>query len=333
MRASVASAGNDHRLGANEAPPAIISMFLGSELEHVLDAIETGAHYEESPDGKMDIGVDVLPKIPLDNADRNRTSPFAFTGNKFEFRSLGSSQSIAGPNTVLNTIMADVLKEFADELEGAEDFYGALTDLIKKTIVAHKRIIFNGDGYSEEWKAEAEKRGLLNLKSTVDALPALVSDKTIAMFERHHVYSEVESRSRCTINLESYIKHVNIEALTSIDMLNKDIIPAVLSYEKELASVVATKKAACPDLCCGAETRLLKKVSELTAKLVEKTEALEAAEAGAGKEECPFKEARYYHDVVFTAMPDARAVADELETVVGAKYWPFPTYGELLFNI
>ena len=333
MRASVASAGNDHRLGANEAPPAIISMFLGSELEHVLDAIETGAHYEESPDGKMDIGVDVLPKIPLDNTDRNRTSPFAFTGNKFEFRSLGSSQSIAGPNTVLNTIMADVLKEFADELEGAEDFYGALTDLIKKTIVAHKRIIFNGDGYSEEWKAEAEKRGLLNLKSTVDALPALVSDKTIAMFERHHVYSEVESRSRCTINLESYIKHVNIEALTSIDMLNKDIIPAVLSYEKELASVVATKKAACPDLCCGAETRLLKKVSELTAKLVEKTEALEAAEAGAGKEECPFKEARYYHDVVFTAMQDARAVADELETVVGAKYWPFPTYGELLFNI
>lgn len=333
MRASVAYAGNDHRLGANEAPPAIISMFVGSELEHVLYAIETGAHYEESPDGKMDIGVDVLPKIPLDNTDRNRTSPFAFTGNKFEFRSLGSSQSIAGPNTVLNTMMADVLKEFADELEGATDFYAALTELIKKTIIEHRRIIFDGDGYSEEWKAEAKRRGLLNLESTVDALPALVSKKTIDMFARHHVYSEVESRARCTINLESYIKHINIEALTSIDMLNQDIIPAVLAYEEKIASTIASKKAVNENLCSRGEMRLLEKLSNRISDLMDKTEALEAAEAGAGHEDCPLKEARYYHDVVIPAMEAARAVADELELMVGAEYWPFPTYAQLLFNI
>ena len=333
MRASVAFAGNDHRLGAHEAPPAIISMFLGSELEHVLDAIETGAHYEESPDGKMDIGVDVLPKIPMDNTDRNRTSPFAFTGNKFEFRSLGSSQSVAGPNTVLNTMMADVLMQFADELEGADDFYAALTELIKRTIIEHKRIIFDGDGYSEEWKAEAKRRGLLNLESAVDALPALVSEKTIRLFERHHVYSELESRSRCTINLEAYVKNVNIEALTAIDMLNQDIIPAVLAYEERVASTLAAKKAINEKLCSRGEMRLLEKLSDRIADLMDKTEALEAAEAGAGQEDCPFKEARYYHDVVIPAMEAARTVTDELELMVGAEYWPFPTYAQMLFNI
>ena len=333
MRASVAFAGNDHRLGAHEAPPAIISMFLGSELEHVLDAIETGAHYEESPDGKMDIGVDVLPKIPMDNTDRNRTSPFAFTGNKFEFRSLGSSQSVAGPNTVLNTMMADVLMQFADELEGADDFYAALTELIKRTIIEHKRIIFDGDGYSEEWKAEAKRRGLLNLESAVDALPALVSEKTIRLFERHHVYSELESRSRCTINLEAYVKNVNIEALTAIDMLNQDIIPAVLAYEERVASTLAAKKAVNEKLCSRGEMRLLEKLSDRIADLMDKTEALEAAEAGAGQEDCPFKEARYYHDVVIPAMEAARTVTDELELMVGAEYWPFPTYAQMLFNI
>ncbi len=333
MRASVAFAGNDHRLGAHEAPPAIISMFLGSELEHVLDAIETGAHYEESPDGKMDIGVDVLPKIPMDNTDRNRTSPFAFTGNKFEFRSLGSSQSVAGPNTVLNTMMADVLMQFADELEGADDFYAALTELIKRTIIEHKRIIFDGDGYSEEWKAEAKRRGLLNLESAVDALPALVSEKTIRLFERHHVYSELESRSRCTINLEAYVKNVNIEALTAIDMLNQDIIPAVLAYEERVASTLAAKKAVNEKLCSRGEMRLLEKLSDRIADLMDKTEALEAAEAGAGKEDCPFKEARYYHDVVIPAMEAARTVTDELELMVSAEYWPFPTYAQMLFNI
>ncbi|MBR4888326.1 MAG: glutamine synthetase III, partial [Clostridia bacterium] len=321
MRASVAYAGNDHRLGAHEAPPAIISLFLGSDLERVLDAIVTGAHYEESPDGKMDIGVDVLPKIPMDNTDRNRTSPLAFTGNKFEFRALGSSQSIAGPNTVLNTIMADVLKGFADELEQAEDFYTALTDLIKRTIKEHQRIIFDGDCYSEEWKKHSAKLGILNLETTVDALPVLVSDENISLFERHHVYSEVESRSRYTINLEIYVKYVNIEALTAIEMLNRQIVPAVLNYEKKVADSIVAKKAACPGLACTAEVKLLQKLDALSAELAERTEALEAAVAGAGHSGDAYAEAKYYRDEVLTAMRAVRITADALEPLLGENDW------------
>ena len=230
MRVSVASAENDHRLGANEAPPAIISMFLGDDLEAILEAIESGKPYNGSGIEKMEIGDHVLPSFPKDTTDRNRTSPFAFTGNKFEFRSLGSSQSISGPNIILNTIVAEELKQFADELEGAEDFTEKLNELIKKTIKEHKRIIFNGDGYSDEWKAEAKKRGLLNLKTTVDALPTFLAPKNVELFTKHKIFTEKEMESRYEILLETYSKVINIEGLTMVDMAKKQILPAVNSY-------------------------------------------------------------------------------------------------------
>ncbi len=329
LRISVANAGNDHRLGANEAPPAIVSMFVGEELEAILDSIVSGTGYTDVTKTMMSIGASVLPAIPKDTTDRNRTSPFAFTGNKFEFRMLGSTFNIACPNIMLNTAVAEELRKFADELEAASDFDAALAALIQREIKAHQRIIFNGNGYGDEWPAEAEKRGLLNLKSTPDALPHYTDEKNVKLFQTHGVYTAVEMKSRQEILLEEYAKTIHIEALTAADMLGKQIIPAVIEYSGKLAKTVAAKKAIGVD--APAEAAMVKNLTEKTAALVEKCAALEAAIAGVpdGVEGA----ARYYHDAVIAAMEAARAIADELEMLVGKKYWPFPTYGDMLFYV
>lgn len=331
LRISVASAGNDHRLGANEAPPAIVSMFLGDELTAVLDSIESGTPYVQKDRVFMEIGSDVLPRFPKDTTDRNRTSPFAFTGNKFEFRMVGSSDSIACPNMMLNTIVAEELSQFADELEKAEDFNAALSRLIQKTIKEHKRIIFNGNNYAPEWVDEAEKRGLLNLRSAVDALPYYIADNNIKMFQKHGVLTETELRSRYEIQLENYYKQINIEALTMIDMVVKDILPAAASYTKDLATAAARKK----DLGVGAgfETALLKKLSALADELYSDTEKLEEADNSAPQSGDSLETARYYRNTVFALMEETRRPADEIESLVGSAYWPYPTYGELLFSV
>jgi glutamine synthetase len=333
LRISVASAANDHRLGANEAPPAIVSMFIGDELQAVLDSIETGHEYEGHGKTKLKIGVDVLPTLKKDSTDRNRTSPFAFTGNKFEFRMLGSAFSISGPNVILNTIVADALEEFADKLENAKDFDAELAELIKTTLSDHKRIIFNGNNYSDEWVTEAENRGLLNLKTTVDALPYFISEDNIKLFKRHKVFTESEMHSRYEIQLESYCKTINIEALTAIDMIKKDIIPAVESYELELSKIAKNKKAVSDRIPCDYEEKMLTKLSSMVVSLSEKTEALENAMLKIKDFDNCLDEAKYYRDVIFQGMQEARIVADELETITGEKYWPYPTYGELLFNV
>ncbi|MDE6148784.1 MAG: glutamine synthetase III [Ruminococcus sp.] len=331
LRVSVASAGNDHRLGANEAPPAIISIFLGDELTEILKAIVEGETYKGSKKVDMEIGVDVLPNFPKDTTDRNRTSPFAFTGNKFEFRMPGSKLSVAGPNTVLNTIVAEVLDEFAAELEKADNFQDALDDLIKRTIAENQNIIFNGNGYSAEWPIEAEKRGLLNLKSTPEAIPHFADKKNIDLFVRHGVYTEAEIHSRVEILLDEYCKTINIEALTMIDMAKKDILPAASSYIKELAKTAELAKA------CGAETDfetdLVKRLSSLSSQTYKKLSELEDVTVKAHEIDDIQELATYYHDVVFTAMGELRAAADEIETLVGEKYWPYPTYGKLLFYV
>ena len=333
LRISVASAGNDHRLGANEAPPAIVSMFLGSELTEILKSIENGTAYDEKARTELRVGVHVLPRFPQDTTDRNRTSPFAFTGNKFEFRMLGSNFSIAGPNIVLNTIVADALDQYATELEGAEDFTTALNVLIRRTIGDHKRIIFNGNNYDASWVEEAERRGLLNLKSTAEALPHFVDPKNLALFTKHKVFTETEMYSRCEILQESYCKVLNIEALTMLDIVKKEIMPAVFSYMKDLCSMAVEKRAAFPDFPCESETALLSKLSALTDCLYKKTDVLDAALLGA-KECCGMQKlSMYYRESVFTAMQELRAVADELETLVGEKYWPYPTYEALLFSV
>ena len=331
LRISVASAGNDHRLGANEAPPAIVSMFVGDELEGILEAIENGSDYSQKDKTYMEIGVDVLPRFPKDTTDRNRTSPFAFTGNKFEFRMLGSTVSIACPNFMLNTIIADSLSEFADELEKADDFTSTLNKLIKKTIKEHKRIIFNGNNYSDEWVAEAEKRGLLNLHSTADALPYYISDANVSIFEKHGVLTKTEVYSRYEILLENYYKQINIEALTMLDTIHKDILPAVLSYTSDLSAEAVNKKAL--GIGYELEETLLKKLSGLATELYKETEALQAdVDKAVGFADVQ-EEANYYRNVVFAQMEKTRAVADELELSVGKKYWPFPTYGDLLFSV
>ncbi|MBS7526012.1 glutamine synthetase III [Fusibacter paucivorans] len=330
LRISIASAGNDHRLGANEAPPAIISIFLGEELGAVIDAIDAGAEYNQKDKEHMTIDVDVLPKFPKDNTDRNRTSPFAFTGNKFEFRAVGSAASIAGPNTVLNTIVAEILKEFADKLEGSANFTEDLNALVKETIAKHKRIVFNGNNYAEEWVVEAEKRGLLNLKSTVEALPYFISEKNIELFTKHGVYSESEMHSRYEINLESYCKILNIEALTMVEMATKEILPAVLDYVSDLGKTAAQKKAVSASISCEVEEKLLGKLSKLADNLYAKVGELESKLAST-ESESTRAEAEYYRNTVIPAMEELRIVADELETVVGKKYWPYPTYGEILF--
>ena len=333
LRCCVSYPGNDHRLGGNEAPPAIISIFLGDELTAILDAIIQGTEYVDITKKKLTIGVDTLPEIPQDTTDRNRTSPLAFTGNKFEFRMLGSSQSIASPNVVLNTIMTEELRQFADILEKADDFQSALQKLLHDTFTAHQRIIFNGNGYSDEWVAEAEKRGLLNLKTTVDALPHFIDPKNIELFTKHKIFTSAEMHSRYEILLENYSKTINIEALTMIDMLKKDIIPAVSQYASTLSTAALNKKALCPDLNCELEENLVKKISNLSACLYHKTCDLESAVLGVKEHGDVKDQATYYKDVVFTAMAEAREVADELETLTAEDFWPFPTYSKLIFNV
>lgn len=335
LRVSVASAGNDHRLGANEAPPAIISIFLGDELTAILHAIETGTVYGGTLRVNMEIGVNVLPSFTKDTTDRNRTSPFAFTGNKFEFRSLGSQLNIACPNIMLNTIIADELEQFADELEGkSDDFMSALNALIKRVIKEHKRIIFNGDGYADAWKVEAARRGLTNLPTTVDALPHYTDEKNVKLFAKHKIYTEVEMQSRQDIILETYAKTINIEALTASDMVKRDILPAVSSYVAELASGVATKKAISDDIPCEAELDIIKRLSGLQDCAYKKLAALDNAIIGVKEVgEDPIEVATYYKDSVITAMTELRAVVDEMETLVSSDYWPYPSYGDLMFSV
>lgn len=334
LRVSVASAGNDHRLGANEAPPAIVSMFIGDQLEEILEAIENDEDYADRKKEKMEVGVHVLPIFTKDRTDRNRTSPFAFTGNKFEFRMLGSSASISGPNVVLNTIVAEILEQFADELEGAEDFEKALHSLLKKTIKEHKRIIFNGNNYSDEWVEEAERRGLYNLKNTPEAIPYFVSEKNIKLFTKHGIYTEAELCSRCEILLENYAKIVNIEALTMIDMIKKDIIPAVSGYTQTLADTALSKKSLSGAINTDVEEHLTEKLSNLISCLYKSTEKLEESLLDAKNLEKDVEAyAKFYHDTVFANMQEARAIADEMEVNTAHEFWPYPTYSELLFNI
>ena len=333
LRISVASAGNDHRLGANEAPPAVMSMFLGTELESILSAIEKDEPYGSKEKELIKVGVHVLPKFPKDNTDRNRTSPFAFTGNKFEFRMLGSAASISGANVVLNTAVAESLRQYADILENSNDFENDLHELIKSVIAKHKRIIFNGNGYDDAWIEEAERRGLLNLKSTPDCVPYYLAEKNVELFTRHKIYTPVELHSRYEIKLDGYCKVLHIEALTMLDMVWKDILPAVSAYSKKLADTALAKKSLSDSIDCSFETELAAKISTLTAEAVKKTQALEYAVMDVKNIEDTLELARYYKDTVFAAMNELRIVVDELETHTSAEYWPYPSYGDILFSV
>ncbi|MDY5626754.1 MAG: glutamine synthetase III [Clostridia bacterium] len=333
LRISVASAGNDHRLGANEAPPAIMSIFLGDELTEILESIEAGTDYEQKNKVKLEIGVDVLPNFSKDTTDRNRTSPFAFTGNKFEFRSLGSSFSIADPNIVLNTIVADALEQFANTLEKAKDFDKAVDKLIKETFKKHKRIIFNGNNYSDEWVEEAKKRGLLNLKTSVDAIPHFTDKKNVELFTKHHIFSETELFSRRDILMENYSKVINIEALTMIDMARKDIIPAVSEYTLALSNALIAKKNAVKNATFKTEESLITQLSVLNDECLKYTEKIEKALEKAKSITDINENARFYLEVVFDNMQKLRAAADQAETLTAEKYWPFPTYVKLLFGV
>ena len=333
LRLSASNPGNDHRLGANEAPPAIISIFLGEQLEDIIEQIIRG-NVSSSIDGsQLDTGVHVLPVLKKDATDRNRTSPFAFTGNKFEFRMLGSSLSIAGPNFTLNTIVADVLQEFADELEAASDFDSAVKDLIKRTVTEHQKIIFNGNGYSDEWIAEAEKRGLPNIRTMVEAIPYLVSDKTVTLFERQNVLTKAELESRAEINYEIYSKTINIEAKTMIDMAGKQYIPAVIRYVTSLADSINSITAACPNADTSVQNELLEKCSSLLAEAQKALANLEKVTDEVTEKEEGKEEALFFKDVVFPAMNALRAPIDELEMIVDQAFWPVPTYGDLLFEV
>lgn len=342
LRLSAASAGNDHRLGAHEAPPAVVSMYIGDELGAVVDAMVSGKTYHAAEKTHMDIGVSALPNIPKDTSDRNRTSPFAFTGNKFEFRMPGSTFNVACTNTILNTAVAEELRQFADELEQAENFEQALSELIIREIKAHKRIIFNGNGYDDAWLVEAKKRGLSNLASTPDALPHYTDKKNLQLFTRHGVYTPVEVGSREEILLEEYAKTLRIEALTMLDMLRKLILPACAKFSRDLAEGVALKKQIGVD--APAEVEMVRRVTDKTAALsaaqdvlahkVEAakdvlTEAFAVAPGGVGAR----KLSRYYRDEVLPAMKEARKLADELENLVSKEYWPFPTYSDILFYV
>ena len=331
LRLSVASAGNDHRLGANEAPPAIMSIFVGTELQQILDALESGNMIKADENKEFVIGVEALPNFPKDTTDRNRTSPFAFTGNKFEFRSLGSSETIACTNCILNTIVANSLKEFADALEGSNNFTVDLNNLLVDTIKKHKRIIFNGNGYDESWVVEAEKRGLPNYVSTVDAVPHYTDEKNIRMFEMFKVYTRTELESRTEIILENYSKVLNIEALTMIDMSRKNILPAGMKFAKVLVDSIVAKNAAGVD--SSVEKKLADKVSGLVASIDSATSVLEAKVVGSKDVEGAEANAKYFRNEVFSSMQSLRAVADELETITPEEVWPFPTYGDLLFRV
>ena len=333
LRMSVASAANDHRLGANEAPPAIMSVFLGDELEAVLESIENGTDYHDKKKKLMSIGATVLPNIPKDTTDRNRTSPFAFTGNKFEFRSLGSSASISGPNIILNTIVAEALQQYADKLEKAKDFDKALSKLIHDEIVAHKRIVFNGNGYGEEWVKEAKKRGLLNLKTTVDALEAFITKDSIKVFEKHKVYSETEIKARYEILLENYYKTINIEALTMSAMVKNNILGAACAYETRLAETVIKKKEALGAKASTTEKEMLLHLSGLIDGMKKGLEKLDSDIAKEEKMDDVHKLAVYHRDVILADMDALRAVVDEVETLVPSDLWPYPTYSEILYSV
>ena len=333
LRLSVASAGNDHRLGANEAPPAVVSMFLGDELNAILDSIENDTCYNGTESAPLKLGVHVLPKLPRDTTDRNRTSPFAFTGNKFEFRMLGSSASIATANIMLNTTVAESLRIYADELEGAADFPTALHDLIRRVIREHKRIIFNGNGYDDAWIAEAERRGLLNLRTTPDCLPYLIAPKNLELFARHRIYTAEEARSRYEILLDNYCKILNIEAMTMIDMVRREILPAVSLYSGKVADAALKKKSLGIDACTGYEEKLVGKLSSLTSAIDSRCDALETALYEIKASDDLYRLACGYRDRVFIAMQELRAAVDEAESVTDARAWPFPTYGDLMFGV
>ena len=334
LRISVATAGNDHRLGANEAPPAVVSMFLGDELNAVLEAIETDTPYKGAEKTQMKLGVDVLPKFNRDTTDRNRTSPFAFTGNKFEFRMLGSSNSIACANIMLNAAVAESLKIYADRLENADDFETALHEMIKKTIKDHKRIIFNGNGYDDEWIKEAtEKRGLLNLRTTPDAIPHLLDKKNVDMLTSHKVFSEAELKSRCEITLENYCKTVTIEANTMSQMAKKEILPAIEEYTAVIASAAGKKKALDAEVSCVYETGTVRKLSLLSGQIFEKCDELDKVLCKLSDSANVEQEGYMIRDELLPKMSELRVACDEAEVITAEKYWPFPTYGELLFGV
>ena len=333
LRMSVASPGNDHRLGANEAPPAIVSMFVGDELGEILDCLEHGKPYSHRDKEILKVGVHTLPRFPKDTTDRNRTSPFAFTGNKFEFRMLGSSDSIADANVVLNTITAEELSQFADTLETAPDFEKALDALVKKTIKEHKRILFNGDGYTDEWVEEAERRGLLNLKTTVDAIPALLDPKNIKLFTKHGIFTEAELHSRYEISMENYSKTLNIEALTMIDMVNKKILPAVERYVDELSVTFLHKKALNPNMNCHVEYDRVTELSQLSADVYDEAYALGDAVRSAAAESDVAAQARAYEQRVLPAMEVLRRDVDHMETLTDEAAWPMPTYADLIYHV
>lgn len=335
LRLSVASAGNDHRLGGNEAPPAIISMFIGSDLKKILRCIQNDLPYNEEILNKMDIDVDVLPSFMRDTTDRNRTSPFAFTGNKFEFRMLGSTSNIACPNAILNTIVTNSLSDYADVIEKNtyDSIDDAIIDIVKDTMDKHSQIIFNGNNYAEEWVIEAERRGLSNFKTAVDAIPHYVDEKNIKLFKKFNVYTKEELQSRCDILLEEYSKTLNIEALTMIDMARKYIIPSVCAYSKSLTDTALNKKLLSSDISCSLEITLVKKLSSLNSCLDTKIEKLNTSLLESKNYPNPKENAEFYRDNIKVQMQEIRAIADELETIVSKEFWPFPTYSDLLFSI
>ena len=334
LRESASDVGNDHRLGADEAPPAIISIFLGEQLEDVIDQLcDTGEATHSKKGGTLRTGVNILPDLDKDATDRNRTSPFAFTGNKFEFRMVGSSDSVASANTVLNTIVAEAFKEAADQLEQAEDFDMAVHDLIKELLAAHRRVIFNGNGYSEEWVKEAEQRGLPNLRSMVDAIPALVTDKAVKLFEEFGVFTRAELESRAEVEYESYAKSINIEAKTMIDMAGKQIIPAVIRYTTQLAGSISAVRNACPEADVSTQTELLLESSDLLAETKTALSALEDATARCAAMESGKDQALAYHSEVVPAMEALRTPVDRLEMLVDKDLWPMPSYGDLIFEV
>ncbi len=333
LRISAASAGNDHRLGASEAPPAIVSMFLGTELTEILEAIEKDIPYGQKETELMRVGVHTLPKFPKDTTDRNRTSPFAFTGNKFEFRMIGSSASVSSANIVLNTSVAEVLRQFADELEGAADFEKSLHALIKRTVAEHKRILFNGNGYDDLWVEEAEKRGLYNLRTTPDCLPYFLHEKNIKLFTSHKVFSQEEMYARYEILTDNYNKIINIEALTMLEMLNKDILPSISHYIHELTETALAKKALCDSIDATYELELVKELSSLSAQVYEEKKVLEKYVAEAPLCADVTQLAQFCKNNIIVSMSKLRTLVDEIETKTDSAYWPYPTYGEILFSV
>ena len=333
LRMSIVGAGNEHRLGGNEAPPAIVSIFMGEVLEGILDAIASGSEYVAPAAAKIDLGVEVLPQFAKDDTDRNRTSPFAFTGNKFEFRMPGSSVNISDANTVLNTAVAKELKGYADELEQAEDFDKAVVALIKRTIRDHKRVIFNGNGYSKEWEEEAARRGLKNEPSACEALGAFVDPKNIALFEQMGVLNEAECRSRYEVKLENYAKVRHIEAVTMLEMARRQLVPAASRYMGDIAKGMNRKKDACPGISCKAEEKVLRQLTNYTDAMSDAADRLEACVEKAERSKGALATGRCYHDVVLPAMADLRAAADAAESICGAEYWPLPSYSTMLFYV